>query len=117
MKTIIKLLIVVVIAHAGFQAGRSYYEHHDFRRDVHMEMLNSQFARSGDIQARVLEMAAERGYVMAAEDVEVALDKEAITIHMRWVDLVELVPRIYSHSWPYEGRVEVPLIEREKLFQ
>jgi hypothetical protein len=117
MKTIIKLLIVALIAYAGFQAGRSYYEHHAFRRDVHMEMLNGGFVRSGEIQARVLEMATERGYVMTPEDVEVAVEKEVITIDMKWVDLVELVPRVYLHSWPYEGRVEVTLIEREKLIQ
>jgi hypothetical protein len=52
-------------------------------------------------------MAAAREYEMSWEDVQIAIDNESITIDLKWVDTIELVPRLYSRQWPYEGRVQV----------
>jgi hypothetical protein len=81
-----------------------------------MEALNGGRSRSADIHRHILEMAAARGHEMTWDDVHVAIDKEFITIDMKWLDTVELVPRFYSRTWPYEGRVQVPVIKPEKLF-
>ena len=108
MKTIIKLLVVGLILNAAFQAGRSYYGYYQFKHDVHMETLNGGRDQSDAIQRHVLEMAAERGYEMTSDDVQVSLDQEYITIDMQWVDNIKLVPRYYARDWPYEGRVQIP---------
>jgi hypothetical protein len=117
MKAIIKLSIVVLVINAAVQAGRSYYDYHQFRHDVHMETLNGGRERSDEIQQRVLEMAAARGHVMTWDDVRIALDDDFITIDMKWVDTVDLVPRLYSHPWPYEGRVEVKRVKPVKIIE
>lgn len=117
MKTIIKLLIAVLIARAGFQAARSYYEYHNFRHDVHMETLNGKREYSDDIKRHILEMAAARGHEMTWDDVEIAIDKEFITIDMRWSDTIEIVPRFYSRAWPHESRVQVPILKPVKVSQ
>jgi hypothetical protein len=115
MKTIIKLSIVVLIVHAGFQAARSYYEYHNFRHEVHMETLKAGRHHSDDMKRHILDMAAARGHEMTWDDVDIAIDKEFITIDMRWLDTIELIPRYYSRTWPYEGRVQVPLGKPDTL--
>jgi hypothetical protein len=117
MKTIIKLGIVVLIINAAFQAGRSYYEHHSFQREVHMETLNAGRGRSDEIHQHVLDMAAARDYEMSWNDVQLAIDKDYITIEMKWVDTIELVPRLYSRQWPYEGRVQVRKLKPVKIIE
>jgi hypothetical protein len=117
VKTIIKLLVVALIANAGFQAGRSYYGYYQFKHDVHMETLNRGREQSDEIQRHILEMAEARGYEMAADDVQVSLDPEYITIDMAWVDNIELVPRYYARDWPYEGRVQIPRVKPGKLIR
>lgn len=117
MKTIIKLLIVGLIANAAFQAGRSYYERYNFTHDVHMETLNGGRDRSDDIQRHILEMAAARGHAMTWDDIQIEIDKEFITIEMEWEDTLELVPRFYSRPWPHQGRVHVRMVKPIKLIQ
>jgi hypothetical protein len=112
VKAIIKLLVVAVIANAAFQAGRSYYGYYQFRHDVHAETLNGGRERSDEIQGHILEMAAARGYQMAWDDVHISLDQEYITIDMKWVDNIKLVPRYYARDWPYEGRVQIRRVHR-----
>ena len=117
MKTIIKVAIVILIINAAVQAGRSYYEYHNFRRDVHMETLNRNRERSDEIQQHVLDMAAARGYEMTWNDVQLTIDEDYITIDMKWIDTIELVPRLYSRPWPYEGRVQVRKLKPVKIIE
>jgi hypothetical protein len=74
---------------------------------VHEDTLRGGRHSSDDIQRHILEMAAARGYVMTWDDLQLSIDKEFITIDMKWVDDIELVPRFYSRQWPYEARVQV----------
>jgi hypothetical protein len=116
MKTIIQLAIVSLLVNAGVQAGRSYYDYHNFQRDVHMETLNGGRERTDDMKRHILEMATARGHEMTSDDVQIAVDNDYLTIDMKWVDTVELVPRLYSRTWPYEGRVQVRKVKPIKIF-
>ena len=115
MKTIIKLLVVALIANAAFQAARSYYGYYQFKHDVHMETLNGGRDQRDEIQRHILEMAAERGYEMAWDDVQISVDQEYITIDMTWVDNIKLIPRYYARDWPYESRVQIPRVGPGRL--
>ena len=117
MKTVIKLAIVALIINAAFQAARSYYNYHDFKHIVHMETLNGGRERSDDIKRHILALGAARGYAMSWNDVEIGLDSDYITIDLKWVDTIELVPRFYSRQWPYEGRVQVRKMKPVKIIE
>jgi hypothetical protein len=82
-----------------------------------METLNGGRNTSDELQRHILSMAADRGYTMTWDDVRIGMDSELVTIDMKWVDSVELVPRLYTHQWPYEGRVQVKRLKPMKLIE
>ena len=115
MKTIIKLLIVALIVNAGYRYGRSYYDHQNFQRDVHAEILHGTFDTSDVLKQHILTMAATRDYTMTADDIHVSMDHDLITVDLKWVHNVELVPRVYTRPFPYDGHAQVRRTKPMKL--
>jgi hypothetical protein len=72
-----------------------------------MELRKMRLATSDELHRQIIAMAEARGHVMTWDDVQISIEKELTTIDMKWIDNVELIPRLYTRSWPYEGRIQV----------
>jgi hypothetical protein len=49
MKALIQLLVVVLLVNAGVQAARSYYNFHQFQRDVHEQTMHGVEVTTADL--------------------------------------------------------------------
>ena len=115
MKALIQLLVVVLIVNAGVQAARSYYNFHQFQRDVHEQTRHGIETTTDELHERILDLAAERGHEMSWNDVNITRRDDEIVIDLKYVDHVAFVPRVYSRPWSYETTVQVRRIKPIEL--
>lgn len=106
MKTLIKLAIAALVVHAGYRVGIAYWEHYQFQDAVQQV---AQFADSetvSQVEARVLELASERGLPLAQGDVTVSRLQRRITIDGAYSREVLLAPGL-RRPWDFTLHVVV----------
>lgn len=114
MKTLIQLLIVALIANAGFQAAHSYYNFYSFRDEVHTEVLNGNYNLSSEMHQRFVDLGKARGLDVNYDSFEMSKLGDLTIVEFKYVDDVAFVPRAYSRKWPYQGRVSVHRMKQLK---
>ena len=111
MKTFFKLLIVVLILNAVFQAGRAYVANYQFEDDMQQVAL---FAgprpKPEELLNRVIEQAEIRGLPVSREAVDVTQDRIGINISATYSVDVTLVPRLYTHTFVFQPKVSARLL-------
>jgi hypothetical protein len=105
MKTIIQLLIVVLLFHAGYRALSSYYTYYDYTAKLGEEVHHGRVSTTSQLHKRAIDLGTEYGLAIQWEDVQVTAQAGQTTVNFYYVDPVPFIPRYYVRPWEFEGTV------------
>jgi hypothetical protein len=106
MKTILKLALAALIVHAGYQVGMAYWDHYQFQDAVQQVAQFAERESGDELKRRVLDLAAERGLPIGAEDVSVTRQQRRIEISGAYTRDVLLGPG-FTRPWDFTVHVVV----------
>ena len=104
MKKLIQLLIVVLIAHAGWRVGPVYWRYVTFRDHVSEAVKFSGARPEDELLDRIVELAAAGRVPVAREAVQVRRVADHTYLDLAYVEPLELLPRYF---YPYEFKISV----------
>lgn len=107
MKTIVKLLIVAVVLHAVYQAGRVAWRHYELKDAAQQALLFGGGATTSQLHAQIMAEAADLGVPLAPEDLEVTRTGQRTAATARYTQPVELLP---NYRYPVDLTFEVDTI-------
>jgi hypothetical protein len=106
MKTILKLILVVLILNAAYRVGSAYWTHYKFQDSIQQMAQFSEHAAPEELRTKILELAG-------TQDVPIDPDKLTVTRGNRRIDVdgsyfrdLEIVPR-FKRRWDFTIRVTV----------
>jgi hypothetical protein len=107
LKTLIQLLIVGLVLHACFRGAQASWRYYSFRDAVEQEARFGANTSTGELQRRILDIAAEHDIDLVAEDVEVTRQGLNTSVAAAYYDSIELVPRFYTREQLFEFELNV----------
>ena len=115
IKLAIKLAIAALIANAAWQAGRTFAAHYQFRDDVRQAAL-MRGQTDGQLQQRVLELAANYDIPLTADALTIRREERHIYVEGTYVRVVPIAPRL-DYPWRFDWEVDAYIIDPVKLDQ
>jgi hypothetical protein len=106
MRTLLKLAVAALIAHATWRVGAAYWDHYQFEDAVKETAQFAERATPGAIEQQVLGLAADRGIPLDAAAVDVTRATRTITVDGAYVRNIEVVPR-FCWAWDFTFHVTV----------
>jgi hypothetical protein len=106
MKTIIKLVIVLLILNATYRVGSAYWTHYQFQDSIQEAAQFAERASPEDLRAKILELAATLGVPIDPDNLTVTRGNRRIDIDGSYFRNLELVPR-YKGRWDFTIHVTV----------
>jgi hypothetical protein len=106
MGILIRLLIAALVLNAGVQSARSLWRFYEFRDGVRAEAMFAGNRTAEQIQARIIDRAAELAVPVDPYDIVVHFEGTATLINVVYVDEVELVPRLYTYAHIYDASAD-----------
>jgi hypothetical protein len=100
VRTTIRLAILLLIAHALFQAVPVYWHYYQFKDAVKETARYSKGRADAQVVARVLELASQYDVPLERDSLQVWREKEHTFIEAVWVEPVELRPK-YLYPWKF----------------
>ena len=98
MGKIIKLAIVLLVLHAAWRVGVSYWQFYAFEDQVREMMLTSGREPEDVLHDRVVSIASEAGIPLLPEDVTVRASAGHVIVTAVYTDQVQILPR-YPYPW------------------
>ncbi len=106
MRTLVRLLILALLAHAAFRAGQAALTFYEVRDEVEEVARGVQPQDSdAEVQQRVAEAAARAGVALEPAAVVVERDGDRVSIAAGYAARVELLPR-YFYPWRFRFTVD-----------
>jgi hypothetical protein len=106
IRTFIKLVIVVVVLNAMYNAGDVYWDHYRFQDSVQELAQFAEQASMEDIRAKVIDLAAAQDIPLDPSDVTVTHDNHKTVVDAAYVRDVTIFPR-YTRPWAFKIHVVV----------
>ncbi len=113
IKLVLKLGIAALIANAAWQAGRTFATHYQFRDDVRQAAL-VRGQSDGQLQQRVLELAAASGIPLSPDAFTIRREDRHIYVQGVYERMIPLAPR-FEYPWRFEWEVDAYLIDPMKI--
>jgi hypothetical protein len=107
-KKLIKLLIFLAFAFAGWHAIPPYFTYVEFRDDVHEAARYSGGRSEKELRDLIVTIAQDRGVPLDPDTVTIERTRTMAKIDASYVQPIELLPR-YFYDWQYDVKVEVLL--------
>ena len=101
MKTVIKILIVVVIMVACFNVGRALLSEYQFEDAVHDALLFDPRMTDVEITKMVMENAEKFNIDMAADDVQISQQGPDVHVDMSYTTTIVIIPGVFSKEWVF----------------
>lgn len=115
MRSIIKVLIVVLIMNACYQAIQSYWTFLKYKEEVHERVLNGIYSSSTEMHQALIDMGRTYGLELDWDNVQLSKEEDTLVVDLNYVDNVQFVPRFYSRPWAYEAKLYVRRLRPLKL--
>ena len=106
MKTLIKLIVVVLILNAVYRVGSAYWTHYQFQDSIQELAQFSEHATPDELRTRILEQAGTLGVPIESDHLTVTRGNRRIDIDGTYVRDLELLPR-YKRRWDFAIHVTV----------
>jgi hypothetical protein len=106
MKTVIKLVIVLLILNATYRVGSAYWTHYRFQDSIQEAAQFAERASPEDLRAKILELAATLRVPIDPDNLTVTRGNRRIDIDGSYFRNLELVPR-YKRRWDFTIHVTV----------
>lgn len=110
MKTIIKLLIVALVLNACMRVGLAAWQYYEFKDAVAQEARFRGEEPVAKLHEYVLRLAEQQGLEVFPADVEIKKNGTQTTIAVAYLDVIELVPRLYAREHLFEFEVSVDAV-------
>jgi hypothetical protein len=106
IRTLVKLVIVLLIGYALYHVGDAYWDHYQFEDSVQQMAQFSEHASADEIGDKVMELATAQDIPLAREDLAVTHENRRIEIDGVYVRDIEVLPRYVRH-WEFKLHVVV----------
>src|SRR5262245_14063128 len=107
IRTIIKLVVVLVVLNALYRFGDAYWDHYQFEDSVQQMAQFSENATAEDVRAKVLELAQSNDIPLTNENLTVTRTTRRIEVDGFYVRELTLFP---SYVKPWEFKVHVVVL-------
>src|SRR5262245_32463821 len=114
MKLLFKLLIVALIANAGWRIGTAYLSYLQFKDAVRETTAHRGKKSDEQIHDRVFELATEYEIPVTDESLTITSRDNHTIVEGSYVKTLELVPT-FKYSWPFKVYVDTFVLEGEIL--
>jgi hypothetical protein len=111
MKTILQIGVAAILITASVQGGRAALKHYQFVDAIQEAMLFASSRTEDQIAERVMELAGDHQIPLEFEKLSVSRAPFQISIDAPYTDTVNVLPGFYSHTWDFETKVNVRLLE------
>jgi hypothetical protein len=115
IKLAIKLGIAALIANAAWQAGRTFADHYQFRDEVRQAAL-IRGQTDGQLQQRVLELAADYDIPLTPDGFSIRREERHIYVQGSYERVVPLAPRV-DYPWRFNWEIDAYIIDPPKVFE
>ncbi len=105
LRNLIRLAVVLLIAHALYRVAVPYVHYHQFKDAVAEVALFAKDRSERDIVERVMTLAARYAIPIEAEAVQVTRDKHLTYINIAYEEQIEWLPS-YRRPMPFSIEVE-----------
>jgi hypothetical protein len=105
VKTIIKLAVLLLVAHALYRFVPVYVHFQEFKDAVHETALFAAQKSPFEISERVMQLAVEHQVPVRAEYVQVTQENQKTSIQVRYVEQIEWLPR-YRKPMQFEVKAD-----------
>jgi hypothetical protein len=106
MKTVIKLIVVLLILNASYRVGSAYWTHYQLQDSIQQMAQFSEHAAPEELKTKILEQAAALAVPIDAENLTVVRGNRRIDVDGTYFRDIEIVPRFKRH-WDFTIHVTV----------
>ena len=110
MKTIIKLVAVVALLTATFQASRAAIRHYTFVDALQEALLFAGGKTEDEVAEQVLQIAGDHEIPLEPERIAVRRESYLVVVDAPYVATINLLPGFYEHDWSFDTSVSVRLL-------
>jgi len=114
IKSIVKILLVVLVAHALWRLGSSYVSYYRFRDAVTDLAIHATRESDGQIKDKVMALAAEYGEPVDPDALEVRQEEHHTYVETTYTKPVLLLPG-YEYQWLFSLKVDGFVVVPVKL--
>jgi hypothetical protein len=101
---LIKLAIVILVVHAAWQVGSSYWTFYRFEDALQEVAQFGGNSSDADLRAKVLKLAAEIDVPVVAEHVTINRTQAKLFIDADYQAPIQILPR-YPYPWTFKASV------------
>lgn len=101
MKTIIKLVIVLALVTACFNAARASLNNYQFQDAVHEGLVFDSRASDAQIVEMVMKLASEYGVPLDAANISIRTVGMDLHVDMSYTTNIVLIPGVFARDWTF----------------
>lgn len=94
MKTLIKLVIAALLAHAAYKSGSVFLKYYQFKDEAQQMILFGQAQPVAQLESQILGEAMKRDLPVDDDDVTVTREGTRTLAEVSYTDTIELFPRV-----------------------
>ena len=101
MKTIFKIVLVVLVITVCFQASRSLVNEYQFEDAVQQVLLFDPRATDAEIVRAVMKLAPDYQIVIDPADVVIHQSGQDVNVAMTYTENIKLIPGVFARDWTF----------------
>ncbi len=106
IRTLIKLVVVVLLGFAIYHVADAYWDHYQFEDSIQQMAQFSEHATANEIRDKVMELASAQDIPLSQDDLSVTRGNRRIEVNAVYIRDVQLLPRYVRH-WEFKLHVVV----------
>ena len=107
MKTLIKLIVVALVANALWRVGIAYTTFYRFKDSINEAAM--QGTTEADLKQKVVELARTYDLLLTSEDLTVTRESQHVSVKTSYTSPVAVLPG-YEYQWPFTVDVDANVI-------
>ena len=110
LKTLFKLFVVLLVAHALFRFVPPYWHHNQFESEVKERAVTWASLTEVQVKDRVYEMALARGLPVTSEDIAVRWANQYLRVDVEYPREIEFFPT-WKYEWTFDAHVSTLILD------
>jgi hypothetical protein len=107
VKTLIKLIVVALVANALWRAGSAYATFYKFKDSIYEAAM--QGSTEADLRQKVVDLARTYDLPLTADDLTVTREVQHVSVKTSYTSPVAILPG-YEYQWPFSVDVDAYVI-------
>ena len=110
MKTIIKIVVVLVLLAACFNASRAALNNFQFEDAAQQRLLFDSRASDDEVVDILLKLASEYAIPLKEQNIDVQMIGQDRVVNMTYTTDVQLLPGFYSYPWTFTPKTSTRIL-------